>query len=242
MRRLLFAIILLSTCFAHSTLDKIWQAATNRSTSVTLSDDKITSGLREALKVGTTNAVAKTGRPDGFLKNEAIKILLPPKLRNAQKTLRLVGMGPQLDELEVGMNRAAELAAPQAKQIFINALLSMSIDDARHILSGGDTAATDFFRDKSTADLTTAFTPIIHDALQNVGVVRQYSQLAKNPIAGTVLRSQKFDLDAYVVQKSLDGLFYMVGQEEKQIRTNPAARTTAILKEVFGSRAVTPAR
>lgn len=233
---LVVIVWLTSYSFSQSALDKILKAATSHSSSATLGNDKITAGLKEALQVGTTKAVTKTGKTDGFLKNAAIKILLPPKLQNAQKTLRFVGFGPQLDELEVGMNRAAEQATPQAKQIFLNALMQMSIDDARHILSGNDTAATDFFRNKSSAQLTTAFAPIVHQALQNVGVVRQYNQLRQNALAGPVLQKQNFDLDSYVVGKTLDGLFYMLGEEEKQIRKNPAAQTTALLREVFGNR------
>jgi Protein of unknown function (DUF4197) len=233
---LIFTVVLLASCsVAQSPLDQIWRKVTTPSAN-TLSNDKITAGLKEALKVSTTKAVATTGRPDGFLKNEAIKILLPPKLQKARTGLRFIGMGPQLDQLEVGMNRAAEQAAPEAKQIFLNALMQMSIDDARHILSGNDTAATEYFRSKSSADLATAFQPIIHRSLQNVGVVQQYEQLKQNSLATPVLRSQKFDLDNYVVGKTLDGLFYMLGQEEKQIRKNPAAQTTTLLKEVFGSR------
>jgi hypothetical protein len=143
-------------------------------------------------------------------------------------------MGPQLDELEVGMNRAAEQATPQAKQIFLNALMSMNIDDARNILSGSDTAATEFFRNKSSAELTAAFKPIVHNSLANVGVIRQYAQLTQSPLAAPIM--QRFDMDGYVVSKTLDGLFYMLGQEEKQIRKNPAAQTTTLLKQVFGGR------
>lgn len=229
------AVLLSACCLAQSPLEQIWRRATARP-ATRLADDKIIAGLREALKVSTTKAVATTGRPDGFLKNEEIKILLPQKLRNARTGLRMIGMGPQLEELEVGMNRAAEQAAPEAKQIFLNALMQMSINDARGILSGNDTAATDYFRINSSADLATAFKPIVHRSLQNVGVVRQYEQLMQNSLAAPLLRNQKFDLDDYVVGKALDGLFYMLGQEEEQIRRNPAAQTSAILKEVFGSR------
>jgi len=231
----IFAILLLSiAATAQSPLDQILGRAGTRTTTSGLTNDKITAGLKEALKVSTTKAVANTGRPDGFLKNDAIKILLPEKLRTAGRGLRMVGMGPQLDELEVGMNRAAEQAAPQAKQIFLNALLSMNIDDARRILAGGDTAATDFFRNKSTADLTAAFKPIVHTSMQNVGVIKQYSQLTQNPMAASL--AGRFDLDGYVVGKTLDGLFYMLGQEEKKIRTNPAAQTTTLLRQVFGGK------
>jgi hypothetical protein len=233
-------LVLSSTCvFAQSPLDQLWQTITkskNDPASATLSNDKITAGLKEALKVSTGKAVASTGRPDGFLNNDAIKILLPEKMRTAGKGLRLVGMGPQLDDLEVGMNRAAEQATPLAKQIFLNALYNMTINDARGIFTGGDNAATDYFRRQSSGELTTAFKPIVHRALQRVGVIKQYNQLMQNSIAAPLLQKQGFDFDNYVVGKTLDGLFYMLGQEEKQIRNDPAARTTALLREVFGNR------
>src|ERR1051325_1232047 len=231
------SLLFFSPCgIAQSPLDQILNKTTGKPATTTsstgkpgainLSNDKITAGLKEALKISTTKAVDLTGKPDGFLKNEAIKILLPEKLRTAGRGLRILGMGPLLDELEVVLNRAAEQATPQAKQIFLNALMKMSIDDARRILSGNQTAATDYFRNSSSADLTTAFKPIVHSAMQNVGVIKQFSQLTQNSMAAPAL--QKFDLDGYVVGKTLDGLFYMLGQQEKQIRTNPAAQTTTL--------------
>lgn len=240
----ILSLLLLTTCaMAQSPLDQLLNKATgkpapsdspaSKPATTSLSTDKITAGLKEALQISTTKAVDLTGRPGGFLQNEAIKIPLPDKLRTAARGLRLVGMGPQLDELEVGMNRAAERAAPQAKQIFFNALMKMSIDDARRILTGNPTAATDYFRNASSADLATAFQPIVHTAMQNVGVIQQFSRITQNSIAAPAL--QKFDLDGYVVGKTLDGLFYMLGQQEKQIRSNPAAQTTTLLKQVFGS-------
>jgi hypothetical protein len=231
--------ILVSTAAAQSPLDQIWRSITKSkgNTSISsLSNDKITAGLKEALKVSTGKAVASTGRPDGFLKNEAIKILLPDKLRTASRGLRLVGMGPQLDQLEVGMNRAAEQATPLAKQIFLDGLYKMSITDARGILTGGDNAATEYFRRTSSDQLKTAFLPIVHDSMLKVGVIKQYDQLAKNSLAGPILKSRGLDMDDYVLGKTLDGLFYVLGQQEKEIRSNPAARTTALLQEVFGAR------
>src|SRR5581483_29427 len=133
------------------------------------------------------------------------------------------------------MNRAAEQAAPKAKQIFLDALQKMSFSDARQILAGSDTAATEYFKRTSSADLTTAFSPIVHRSMENVGVVQQYNQLINSAPGGSALAGQ-FDLDKYVVGKALDGLFYELGQEEKQIRKNPAAQTTALLKEVFGRK------
>jgi len=241
MKKLMYVLVLLalfcSVAGAQSTWDNIKQqieAANKGNSGAALSNDKIVAGLKEALNVSTGKAVALTGRPDGFLKNEAIKILLPEKLRSVGKGMRLVGMGSQVDALEVGMNRAAEQAAPKAKQIFLNAVTRMSIGDARQILTGGNTAATDYFKRQSTDDLTAAFAPIVHQAMLNVGVVRQYNQLMKNPMSASLCADKNFDLDHYVVGKTLDGLFYMLGQEETRIRTDPAAQTTALLKEVFG--------
>lgn len=200
-----------------------------------ISDDKITAGLKQALQLSTTRAVALTGKFDGFLKNEAIKIVLPPKLQTVGRGLRMFGMGSKVDELEVGMNRAAEQATPQAKQIFLSALKKMTFDDARHILTGSDTAATEYFKRTSSADLTTAFAPIVHQSMQRVGVVQQYDRVIEDAPGGSLI-AREFDLDKYVVSKALDGLFYMLGEEEKKIRKNPAAQTTALLKEVFGRR------
>src|SRR5690349_25232 len=235
----LVSIFVVQVCTGQSTLDKIFQRAkAAHSISVNgLTNDKIVAGLKEALTVSTRNAVASTGRPNGFLENEAIKILLPDKLKRVGNGMRLIGMGSQVDALEVGMNRAAEQATPAAKQIFIDAVKRMSFADARQILSGGDTAATDYFKRQSSGQLSEAFAPIVHQAMENVGVVRQYDQLMKNPLAAPLAKDRSFDLDQYVVGKTVDGLFYVLGQEEKKIRTDPAAQTTAILKEVFGQRA-----
>ncbi len=227
----LSAAVMGGACFAQSPLDELRSKITGRST---LSDSKITAGLKEALSVSTGKAVASTGRPDGFLKNAAIKILLPPKLQTAGRTMRMVGMGAQVDALEVGMNRAAEQAAPQAKQIFLRALTRMTFNDARGILSGDDTAATQYFKRQSSQELTTAFTPIVHQAMENVGVVKQYNQLMQNPMASRFSSGRDLNLDNYVVGKTLDGLFFVLGQEEKKIRKDPAAQTTSLLKEVFG--------
>ena len=196
------------------------------SKSGSLTNDKITAGLKEALQFSTANAVALTGKPDGFLKNDAIRIPLPDKLQSVGKGLRMVGMGAPLDELEVGMNRAAEQATPKAKAIFLAALKKMTFDDARRIWSGNDTAATEYFRGASSADLTTAFTPIVHDQLAKLGVIKQYNSVIQSTPGGSAM-AVKFDLDKYVVGKTLDGLFYTLGQEEKKIRKDPAAQTFA---------------
>ena len=200
-----------------------------------ISDAKIGSGLQEALKVGTGNAVTQTGTLDGFLANQAIKILMPKSLQTIEKPLRLVGYGPQIDEFVVGMNRAAEKAVPFAKDIFWDAIGQMTFDDARKILNGGDTAATDYFKAKTSKKLQTAFRPSVESVMNEVGVNRQYNELVGRYQSVPFAKSITFDVNQYVTEKATDGLFYVVGQEEKKIRTNPAARVTDLLRDVFGS-------
>lgn len=198
-----------------------------------LNDAKIASGLKEALQIGTQNAVNLTGRLDGYFRNEVIKILMPEKLQTLEKGLRLVGYGPRVDEFVLSMNRAAERAAPRAKAIFWDAIGEMSFEDARKILNGGDTAATDYFQDKTTDRLAAAFRPVVDKVMNEVGVTRRYKELIGRYEAIPFVTSERFDIDQYVVTKALDGLFYVVGEEERKIRTNPTARVTDLLQEVF---------
>jgi hypothetical protein len=198
-----------------------------------LSDAKIGAGLKEALQVATEKTVSLTGKTDGYFANQAIKILMPEKLRSFETGLRAVGYGGQIDELVLGMNRAAERAAPQARQIFFDAIGDMSFDDARKLLNGGDTAATEYFRGKTTPRLTPAFRPVVEQSMSQVGVSRQYKDLVGRFDSIPFAKSQAFDLDGYVVDRGLGGLFTVLGEQEKQIRTNPTARATDLLKEVF---------
>ena len=198
-----------------------------------LTNEKIISGLKEALEVGTENTVNLTGNVDGYLKNEAIKILLPEQLQKMDKMLRMVGFGPQIDEFVVSMNRSAEQAAPLAKPIFTEAVTEMSFEDGEKILNGGDTAATDYFKEKTKAKLTEAFKPKVTEAMDQVGVAAQYKSLVGQYTSLPFVNAEQFDLDNYVVGKSLDGLFHTLGQEEQKIRADPAARVTDLLKEVF---------
>ena len=197
---------------------------------------RIGAALKQALQVGTENAVKLTGRTDGYFRNEAIKIVLPEQLRTLGSGLRTVGLGAQVDQLELGMNRAAERAAPRAKQIFWDAIGAMTIDDARRILGGGDTAATEYFKGKTSDSLASAFRPIVEASMREVGVTRQYTELHRRAQAIPFLNVEAYDLDRYVVTRALDGLFHVVGEEEKKIRTDPAARVTELLREVFGGR------
>ena len=202
----------------------------------TLSDDKITSGLKEALQVGTNNAVKSTGRVDGFFGNAAIKILMPEKMRTLERGLRAIGYGPKVDQFVLSMNRAAEKASPAAKKIFLDAILQMSFEDARKIFTGGDTAATEYFKEKTSEELAAAFRPIVEKATSEVGVTQQYKDLTGRAQAIPFLKSESLDVDHYVVTKALDGLFHVLGEEERKIRKNPAARVTSLLKEVFGKQ------
>jgi len=200
------------------------------------SDAKVASGLKEALSIGTTNAVKLTGVTDGYFGNPLIKIGFPPKLRTMEKGLRLAGAGPQLDQFVLGMNRAAEKAAPAATKYFKQAILNMSFADAKGILTGGDTAATDFFRARTSADLTTEFRPHVETAMSQLEVTKQFNGLLANLQKIPFMKTESFNINDYVVQQAVNGLFVMVGQEEKKIRKDPAAQVTSLLKDVFGHR------
>ena len=200
-----------------------------------ITQDRAALGLREALSIGATNAILKTGKRDGFFRNELIKILLPQKLRRLESTLRMVGAGSQVDAFVLGMNRAAEEATPQAKSIFADTIRGMSFSDAWGILRGGDTAATDYFRERMTPRLTTAFTPIVSRSMDNVGAARQYKALQNRYGNMPFVNEVAVDIDDYVVDQALDGLFKMVAEQERDIRRNPAARVTQVLKDVFGN-------
>jgi hypothetical protein len=186
--------------------------------------------------VGTERAVALVARPGGYMENEEIKILLPQNLRPVERVLRGAGQGPKIDEFIASMNHAAESAAPEAEHIFADAVRSMTIDDAKGLLNGGDTSITDYFKSKTSAQLAVAFRPHVEKAMNANGVTQKYEALAGQAPQMPFMNSSKLDINTYVVNKSLDGLFYMLAQQEKQIRQNPAARTTALLKQVFGGR------
>ena len=214
-------------------LDRLLQQLPKSGAGASLSDVKIGDGLKQALQVATENAVGLTGRTDGYFANAAIKILMPERLRMVEQGLRAVGQGDRVDELVLGMNRAAERAAPAAKSIFWDAIAGMSFDDARRILQDSNTAATDYFKRKTTDKLTAAFLPVVSSAMDEVGVSRQYKQLIGSAERLPFVNVQAFDIDHYVVGKALDGLFVIVGDEEQKIRANPTARITPLLKEVF---------
>lgn len=200
-----------------------------------LSSTEIAMGLKEALNVGTARSTSQLSAVDGFFKNAAIKILLPPEAQRVESTLRRLGMGNLVDRAVLSLNRAAEDAAKTAGGIFINAVSQMTITDAVNILRGGDFAATNYFKGKTTVALSNAFRPIIDRSLQNVNATKYWGDVinAYNLVATNKVNP---DLSSYVAEKAIDGIFYQIGLEEQKIRQNPVARTTDLLKRVFGSR------
>jgi hypothetical protein len=200
-----------------------------------LSDDTIVAGLKEALEVGTRSAVTRTSRADGYFGNPLIRIGLPDSLDPMAKGLRAVGFGHKMDELELAMNRAAERAAGEATDVFWSAIRQMTFADARAILGGDDTAATDYF-DRTTRDeLRRRFEPIVSEKMRQVGLVRFYNDLVARYMTLPLTRKPPVDMRSYVTERALDGLFAILGDEERKIRADPGARTTDLLRQVFGS-------
>jgi hypothetical protein len=194
----------------------------------------VAAGLKEALATGTGKAVQSLSKTDGYFADAAVKILMPEKMQQAAELLKKAGHQKEVDDFILSMNRAAEQAAPKARPIFEEAVKNMSFEDAQKILNGGNTAATDYFKAKTSSQLTQAFKPVVADSMNQVGVTRSYKALTDRYTSMVPFgKMDSLDLDSYVTRKSLDGLFLKVGQEEAKIRTNPAARTTDLLKKVF---------
>ena len=198
-----------------------------------LSTAEIASGLREALRIGTQNSTGRLAAADGFFANAAVKILMPEEAKKVESTLRSIGLGSLVDKAVLSMNRAAEDAAKSATPIFVDAIRTMTITDALGILKGGDYAATNYFKDKTTVSLTNAFRPVIEKALTKVDATKYWNDVftAYNKFAAKPVNT---DLAGYVTERALAGIFYEVAQEELQIRKDPAARVTELLKKVFG--------
>jgi hypothetical protein len=192
-------------------------------------------GLKAALERGAHTAVAALGRADGFLANPKVKIPLPESLARTEKLARRAGLGRQADKLVVAMNRAAEAAVPEARKLLVDAVKKMSAQDAKAILTGGDTAGTAYFKRVSNAQLRARFLPIVKSATAKVGVAQRYKEFARPAAALGLLKTEHADLDEYVTGKALDGLYFMLGEEEKRIRKDPVRTGSAILKKVFGA-------
>ncbi len=216
--------------------EKVLDSGAASQTATALTNDEMIGGLRAALEKGVAIAVAQLGQTDGFFGNPQVRIPLPDHLQTVSKGLRLVGQEKYADEFELTMNRAAEAAVPEAKAIFMDAIHNMSIEDAKGILNGGDDAATRYFRKVGEERLFDRMLPVVKETTTRTGVTNSYNALVKQlDFLGTVVDTESLNLDNYVTEKGLDGLFLLIAQEEKRIRENPVARTTDLLKKVFGA-------
>jgi hypothetical protein len=200
-----------------------------------LSSSDATGGLKDALVQAVGSAVGKLGVTDGFLGNPKVKIPLPDSLNKVAKGMKMFGMSKQTDELVTRMNRAAEAAVPEAKTLLVDSVKNMSVDDAKAILTGGDDSATQYFKKTTSGALTEKFLPIVKDATAKVQLAQQYDKYAAMGSQFGLVNKDQASLEQYVTQKTLDGLFTMMAQEEKAIRQNPLGASTDLIKKVFGS-------
>jgi len=200
-----------------------------------LTNAEASQGLKTALEKGALAAVALLGKTDGFLGNDKVRIPLPGFLEDAAKLLKTLGQGKRVDELLVSMNRAAETAVPMAKDLLVGAVKSMSVSDAKKILSGGDTSVTGFFAEKTREPLAVKFLPVVTKATEKVGLAAKYNRVAAKAQGLGLVKKEDANIQQYVTGKSLDGLYFMIGEEEKKIRQDPVGTGSALLKKVFGA-------
>lgn len=200
-----------------------------------LSNQDASSGLKAVLQKGADVAIAKLGVENGFLNNDKVKIGLPGVLEQARPLLRMTGKGQQLDDLVLSMNHAAESAVPMAKPLLLNAVKSMSVTDAKNILAGGNTSVTDFFKQKTSVQLSEKFLPIVKKITDRNGLTTQYNTVMEQVGKTGLLPAQQSTVEGYVTQRAMDGLYYMIGEEEKAIRADPIGAGSAILGKVFGA-------
>jgi hypothetical protein len=205
---------------------------THAATSMTSTE--ATRGLKEALVLGADKAVSQLGQLNGFFENLKVRIPLPEHLQRAEKTLRFLGMGKEADELVLRMNRAAEEAVPHAKVLLVDAVKKMSITDAKNILTGGDDAATQYFRKTTSTPLAEKFQPIVQKAMQDVSLAQQYNEVAKLGQRYGLVSKEQGTLEDYITQKTLDGVYLVMAEEEKKLRKDPVKAGSELLRKVFG--------
>jgi hypothetical protein len=198
-----------------------------------ISNADAVSGLRQALTDGSAAAVKMLGAENGYFGNAKVKIPLPPSLQRVEGALRMMGMKRQADELVLSMNRAAEAAAPEARQLLVDAVKKMSVQDAKG--TGGDTAATEYFKRTTQTQLTQRFLPIVKKATDRVGLAQQYNNLAGQGASLGLIKQEDASIETYVTRKALDGLYLMIAEQEKAFRQNPVGATSNIVKKVFGA-------
>jgi len=217
-----FALLVISTHATAAGLDRI-------------SNADATSGLKQALNDGSLAAVSRLGVQNGFFNNPQVKIPLPPSLKRAEGAMRALGMRKQADELVLSMNRAAEAAVPEAKELLVDAVKKMSVQDAKQILTGGNTAGTEYFKRTTQSQLMQRFLPIVKKATDRVGLAQQYNSIAGQGAALGLVKEDQATIERYVTQKTLDGLYFMIGEQEKAFRANPLGASSDIVKKVFGA-------
>ncbi len=200
-----------------------------------LTDQDATGGLKDALVQAAGSAVGKLGVADGYFKNPKVRIPLPDSLKKVEKGLRMFGMGKQADELVLRMNRAAEAAVPEARALLVDSVKKMSVQDARNILTGGDDAATQYFRKTTASPLAEKFLPIVRKATEDVQLAQQYNKIAEKGARYGLVKKEQANLEQYVTQKALDGLYLMMAEEERAIRKDPLSASTNLIKKVFGA-------
>ena len=231
MQRRQFTTSLATLTLARASCLALLAEATN---AFALSESDAATGVRAALSRGADSAVALLGKPGGFLDNPQVRIPLPGALNSAASMLRAIGQGHRVDDLVNSMNRAAEQAVPEAKPLLVNAVKAMSVEDAVKIVRGGDTSVTDFFAGKTRAPLGEKFLPIVTTETQKVSLAAKYDAVASKGSSFGLVRPEDANVEQYVTRKALDGLYFMIGQEEKKIRADPVATGSALLKAVFG--------
>ena len=200
-----------------------------------ISNRDAVNGLRQALTNGTQAAVAKLGKEDGFFGDSRIRIPLPPSMKSAEAVMHSIGMGKQVNDLELRMNRAAEAAVPRAKSLLVNAVKKMSVQDAKGILTGGKDSATQYFKRTTTEPLAEQFKPIVKRAMAKVKLAQKYNEIAASGAKVGLVKEEDAHLEDYVTRKTLEGLFVVIADEEKKIRENPAGAASAVVKKVFGA-------
>jgi hypothetical protein len=200
-----------------------------------LSQAEAAKALRAALERGTRNAVAQLGQVNGFLGNEKVRIPLPRQLQDAESMLRRFGQGDRLDELVTTMNRAAEAAVPLAQDLMVGAVRQMTVEDAKKILNGGETSVTGFFADKTRTPLSQKFLPVVTRTTEKVGLAGQYNQVAAKAADYGLMNRDDASIEKYVTAKALDGLYFVIGEEERKIRRDPVGTGSALLGKVFGA-------
>lgn len=211
------------------------QSSATQSAVDKLTPAEVNSGLKEALSKGAEAAVAQLGKENGFWSDPRLRIPLPDNLKKVSKLMKTLGMGKQVDALELGMNRAAEAAVPEAKNLLVGAVKTMSLDDAKGILTGGETSATDFFRKKTESQLTEKFLPIVKGTTDKVGLAQTYNTYAGTAARFGAIKADQASIENYVTKQGLDRLYKVIGEQEKAFRANPLQSGSELIKKVFGA-------